>query len=218
MKMLRKSTFVFLAGMLGLFAPSGVFCDQSRHEVVEKFSDAEILKIGENVYNTTGENTCLKCHRAGGLGEGWANCKDLRKPYDWNVFKGYGGYEAMEKDPETFYKNMYTTIEYLLANGGIRWNQGFKKDHPEIVLDWTKTPNKNNGQFDMMMWGTAQPITKKKIQEIQKGLAAEGKTLTDAEMKDLAVYSTLEYIKTFEEPRKKDDGTLYPKIHRSVKP
>lgn len=212
MNIKKSISSLFLTGLLCVSISSTGFCDQTRSEVLKNFTDAELLQIGDKVFNTTGENTCLKCHRAGGIGEGWTGCKDLRKPWNFTSFKALGGYEAMQKDPEKFRKDMTTIQEYLLANGGIKMNMGFKKDHPDVILDWSKSPT-SKGQYDMMMWGTVQKAEKDKIKEIQKDLEAQGKKLTDVEMKDLAVYSVHEYVKTFEEENKKEDGTVLPKIY-----
>jgi len=165
--------------------------------VLEDFSQEEIVSVGENVYQTPGQQTCLKCHRAGGEGEGWAGASDLRKPYEWNSFKALGGYEALEADPAQFRQNMETLLTYLITNGGLKTNIGFKKDHPEIKLDWSKTDGKK--QFDMMMWGTFQKEMKKKIKVVQAELAEEGTEIADEDMRTFATYAVIEYIRGFEE-------------------
>ncbi len=205
-----KVVCLFFVGLI--LITTSVSADQPRADVLKQFTREEIVEIGNNVYNTKAENTCLKCHLAG-QGEGWAGAADLRKPYKWNAFNALGGYEALTNDPETFYKNFYTVLEELIENGGIKFNQGFSKEYPGIVLDWSKTKKK---QYDMMMWGTVQGPMKQKIKTIQTDLETKGKKLTDAEMKDLAIVAVLEYIKGLEEPHKKDDGTEYPKIHRPL--
>lgn len=211
---MKKITIVscITLAIAGILMVSVAIADQSREAVLKQFTPVEIEEIGKNVYQTTGENTCLKCHRSGGEGEGWAGAADLRKPYKWNAFTTLGGYEALEKNPEEFRKKFYTILEALAAEGGIKWNLNFKKTHPDIVMDWSKSEKKKT-QYDMMMWGVAQAAVKKKIADIQKDLESKGKKLTDAEMKDLAVYAVMQYIKGFEEPQKKPDGTSYPKIH-----
>lgn len=200
---------------LSLIAAVGiaVVCQAAdRTAILAKISPEEVVKIGEDIYQTPGQQTCQKCHMGNGQGEGWAGAADLRKPYKWNVFTGLGGYERLAAEPEKMRAEMRTVLEYLINEGGLKFNVQFKKAHPEIVIDWTKSVTKNKREYDMMMWGAVQTDHKKKIKKVQADLKAKGIELTDAEMRDLAVHSLIEYVKTFEEPHQLPDGTDAPKI------
>lgn len=183
-----------------------------RAEVLAKFTPEEIVKFGEDIYQTPGQQTCQKCHMGNGQGEGWAGAADLRKPYKWNSFNGLGGYERLASDPEKMRAEMRTVLEYLIDQGGLKFNLQFKKAHPDVVIDWTKSVTPNKREYDMMMWGIVQTDHKIKIKKIQTDLKGKGVVLTDAEMRDLAICAVIEYVKTFEEPNKLPDGTEAPKI------
>ncbi len=196
-----------------LFAGGGYVFSEAltpREQVLAKFSKEEMVEIGKNIYQTPGAQTCQKCHRGNGEGEGWAGAAVLKQPHTWNAFLGLGGYEALAQDPAAFRKKMEAILENLITTGAIKYNLEFSAAHPELALDWDKTIKKA-GQFDMMMWGVAQPEMKKKVKEVYETLVkTKHPDVTEAEMAILAPHATLEYVKTFEEPNQED--TSKPKI------
>jgi len=208
---MKKIIFVML--MFGLLISRVGYADQAAVDaIIQKLTPTDIQKIGSDVYNTPGAQTCLKCHLGGGLGGGWAGAQDLRKPYTWASFNILGGYDALKADTVKFRKDMWTVLEYLFINSGLKWNMGFSKDHPEVQVDWSKNP-KGVPQYDMMMWGIYQPEMKAKIKLIQAGLKTDmSLDINDEDMKLLAAYSVFEYIKTFEEAKVNEDGSVEPKI------
>lgn len=195
---------VFFTAVISL---SVIFQGQAFAQVPENisgmFTTEELVSIGEQIYQTPGQQTCLKCHREEGQGEGWAGAADLRKPYTWNSFKALGGYDALEEDRETFLANLHKVLFYLIQNGGVIWNTKFKTVHPDVEMDWSLTNGKS--QYDMMMWGTVQKEMKDKIAVVQQELVDSGKEIDDELMKDLAVYAVFEYVKQFEEENEDED-------------
>ncbi len=180
-----------------------------RAQFGQMFTKAELVKLGENIYQTKGMQTCLQCHRAGGEGEGYAGAAKLRAPWTFRSFNALGGYEALAANPKEFRNKMEVALLYLLHGGALNWNANFAKDHPEIVYDWSKT---GKDKYDMMMWGVAQAEMKAKVEKVHGELTASGKTLSEEDMSWLAALATLEYIKTFEKPGKLADGKPAPKI------
>ena len=199
---MKRITVLSLAVIFTLIFQVRAF-SQVPENVSSIMTHDELVETGEKIFQTPGQQTCLKCHREEGQGEGWAGAADLRKPYTWNSFRALGGYDALEEDREGFLKNLHTVLYYLIQNGGVRWNTQFKSAHPEIEMDWSLTNGKT--QYDMMMWGTAQKEMKVKIAEVQAELVAAGKPIDDELMKDLAVYAVFEYVKQFEEENEDDD-------------
>jgi hypothetical protein len=162
----------------------------------------QLLKIGEAVYNTEGENTCLKCHGKGGTGGDQAGAADLRHPKTWRVYQALGGDAAFNADKAKFVKDMEAVIHDLIRNGATQWNIKFPKEHKEITLDWTKVsiPDKADKYNQMMKGITSEPMAKK-IKDLQGDLEKEGKKITPAQMRDVSAVADFEYVKTF------DDGS-----------
>jgi cytochrome c553 len=180
-----------------------------RAQFDQMFTKPELVKMGENIYQTKGMQTCLQCHRAGGEGEGFAGAAKLVAPNTFRSFNALGGYDALAKNPKEFREKFETSLLYLIHGGGLNFNQNFSKDHPEIVYDWSKT---GKTQYDMMMWGVAQAEMKTKVKKVHEELTAAGKTLSESDMQWLAAYAALEYIKSFEKPGKLANGKPAPKI------
>jgi hypothetical protein len=162
----------------------------------------QLLKIGEEIYNTDGANTCLKCHGPGGTGGDQAGAADLRHPKTWRVYQALGGDAAFAADKEKFLKNVDVVIHDLIRNGAPVWNLKFPKAHPDIKLDWSKVsiPDKADKYNTMMKGITADPMVKK-VKEIGEQLEKEGKKLDTNQLRDLAAVSDFSYVKTF------DDGS-----------
>lgn len=162
----------------------------------------QFLKIGEAVYNTDGENTCLQCHGKGGTGGTQAGAADLRHPKTWRIYQALGGDTAFKANKEKFRQDMETVLHDLIRNGATQWNIKFPKEHKDIVLDWGKVsiPDKADKYNQMMKGITSEPMAKK-LKELQEQLGKEGKKLTAAQMRDLAAVSDFEYVRTF------DDGS-----------
>src|SRR5262245_54468678 len=163
---------------------------------------AQLLKIGETVYNTDGENTCLQCHGKGGTGGTQAGAADLRHPKTWRVYQALGGDEAFKADKEKFRQDMEAVLHDLIRNGAPQWNLKFPSAHKEIKLDWTKVtvPDKADKYNQMMKGITSEPM-EKKVKEVGEQLKKDGKQLTPAQVRDVASVSDFEYVKTF------DDGS-----------
>jgi len=162
----------------------------------------QMLKIGEDVYNTDGENTCLKCHGKGGTGGDQAGAADLRHPKTWRVYQALGGDAAFKANKDKFIDDMETVIHDLIRNGATQWNIRFPKEHKEIALDWAKVSIPDTAdKYNQMMKGiTSEPMAKK-LKDVQDQLAKDGKKLTAAQLRDLAAVCDFMYVKTF------DDGS-----------
>lgn len=180
-----------------------------RAQFDQMFTKPELVKLGENIYQTKGMQTCLQCHRSGGEGEGFAGAAKLIAPNTFRSFNALGGYDALAKNPKEFREKLETSLLYLIHGGGLNFNKNFTQDHPEIIYDWSKT---GKTQYDMMMWGVAQAEMKVKVKKVHEELSASGKNLSDEDMQWLAAYATLEYIKAFEKPGKLAEGKPAPKI------
>jgi len=162
----------------------------------------QLLKLGEAVYNTDGENTCLQCHGKGGTGGTQAGAADLRHPKTWRIYQALGGDAAFKANKDKFRQDMATVLHDLIRNGATQWNIRFPKEHKEIALDWSKVtiPDKADKYNQMMKGITSEPMVKK-LKDLQEELGKGGKKLTAGQMRDLAAVSDYEYVKTF------DDGS-----------
>ena len=162
----------------------------------------QLLKIGEEVYNTDGENTCLQCHGKGGTGGTQAGAADLRHPKTWRVYQAMGGDEAFKANKTKFLQDMDAVLHDLIRNGATQWNIKFPREHKEITMDWGKVtiPDKADKYNQMMKGITSEPMAKK-LKEIQERLDKEGKKLNPQQMRDVSAVSDFEYVKTF------DDGS-----------
>jgi hypothetical protein len=162
----------------------------------------QLLKIGGEIYNTDGANTCLKCHGPGGTGGDQAGAADLRHPKTWRVYQALGGDAAFTANKEKFLKDIDTVIHDLIRNGAPAWNLKFPKAHPDIKLDWSKVsiPDKADKYNAMMKGLTSDPMVKQ-VKEIGEQLAKEGKKLDTNQLRDLAAVADFMHVKTF------DDGS-----------
>ena len=162
----------------------------------------QLLKLGDAVFNTDGENTCLQCHGKGGTGGTQAGAADLRHPRTWRVYQALGGDAAFNANKDKFRQEMATVLHDLIRNGATQWNMRFPSTHKEITLDWGKVsiPDKVDKYNQMMKGITSDPMDKK-IKEIHGQLEKDGKKLTLPHMRDLAAVSDFEYVKTL------DDGS-----------
>ncbi len=165
-------------------------------------SKEQLLKIGEDVYNTDGENTCLKCHGKGGTGGDQAGAADLRHPRTWRVYQALGGDDAFKANKEKFIKDIDAVVHDLIRNGATSWNLKFPKEHKEIAMDWGKVtvPDKVDKYNQMMKGITSDPMVKK-VKELQEQFEKEGKKLTIQHIRDVAAVSDFMYVKTL------DDGS-----------
>lgn len=163
-------------------------------------SREQLLKIGGDIYNTEGENTCLKCHGKGGTGGDQAGAADLRHPRTWRVYQALGGDEAFKANKAKFLQDMEIVIHNLIRNGATQWNIQFPSKHKEVKLDWSKVtiPDKADKYNQMMKGITSEPM-KKKLKEIQDQLAKDGKKVTPAQMSDIAAVAGFMYVKTFDD-------------------
>jgi len=165
-------------------------------------SKEQLLKIGDEIYNTEGENTCLKCHGKGGSGGDQAGAADLKHPKTWRVYQALGGDAAFKANKEKFLQDMDTVLHDLIRNGATTWNIKFPREHKDIKLDWAKVtiPDPADKYNQMMKGITSEPM-KKHIKEVQEQLEKQGKKLTFSLMQDVAAVADLMYLKTF------DDGS-----------
>jgi hypothetical protein len=195
--------WLMVAVCVGLFVLPAYAADPIAENVAKMgIAKEQLLKIGEEVYNTEGENTCLQCHGQGGTGGTQAGAADLRHPRTWRVYQYMGGDEAFKANKEKFLKDMETVLHDLIRNGATQWNLRFPKEHKEITMDWEKVtiPDKADKYNQMMKGITSEPMAKK-IKDIQDELGKGGKKLNPQQMRDLAAFSDFEYVKTF------DDGS-----------
>jgi len=173
-------------------------------EAVEKLglSKEQLLKLGDAIYNTEGENTCLKCHGKGGKDGDQAGAADLRHPRTWRAFQALGGDAAFKADKAKFLKDMDAIMHDLIRNGATQWNLKFPKERKEITLDWAKVtiPDKADKYNQMMKGLTSDPMAKK-VKELQEQLEKDGKKLTPQQIRDVAAVADFLYVKTL------DDGS-----------
>ena len=194
--------WLLVAVCVGLFVLPVYAADPIAENVAKLgLTKEQLLKIGEDVYNTDGENTCLQCHGKGGTGGTQAGAADLRHPKTWRVYQYMGGDEAFKANKEKFLKDMDTALHDLIRNGATQWNLKFPKEHKEITMDWGKVtiPDKADKYNQMMKGITSEPM--KKTQRNPGSLGKEGKKLNPQQMRDVAAVSDFEYVKTF------DDGS-----------
>jgi hypothetical protein len=195
--------WLLVAVCVGLFVLPAYAADPIAENVAKLgLTKEQLLKIGEEVYNTDGENTCLQCHGKGGTGGTQAGAADLRHPRTWRVYQYMGGDEAFKANKEKFLKDMDTALHDLIRNGATQWNLKFPREHKEIPMNWEKVsiPDKADKYNQMMKGITSEPMAKK-IKEVQERLEKEGKKITPAQMRDVAAVSDFDYVKTF------DDGS-----------
>ena len=188
---------------VGLFVLPVYAADQIAENVAKLgFAKEQLLKIGEAVFNTDGENTCLQCHGKGGTGGTQAGAADLRHPKTWRIYQALGGDAAFNANKEKFRQDMETVLHNLIRNGATQWNLRFPKEHKEIVLDWKKvTVPDTADKYNQMMKGiTSEPMAKK-LKELQEQLEKDGKKINPQQMKDVSAVSDFMYVRTL------DDGS-----------
>ena len=195
--------WLLVAVCMGVFVLPVYAADPIAENVAKLgFPKEQLLKLGEAVFNTDGENTCLQCHGKGGTGGTQAGAADLRHPKTWRVYQVLGGDEKFNANKEKFRQDMETVLHDLIRNGAPQWNIQFPSKHKEIKLDWGKVtiPDKADKYNQMMKGITSEPM-EKKVKEVGEQLKKEGKQLTAAQMRDVAAVSDFEYVKTL------DDGS-----------
>ena len=188
---------------LGLFVLPALAADKIAGQVAKlDFSEEELFKIGETLFNTEGANTCLKCHGPGGHGGDQVGAADLRHPRTWRSYQALGGDEAFNADKDAFLANMATIIHALIRQGAPIWNQRFAKSHKNIKLDWSKVtiPDKVD-KYNSMMKGITSGPMKKALKAVGKELAGNGKKLKSSRLKDVAAVGAYLYVRSF------DDGS-----------
>lgn len=165
-------------------------------------SKERLLKLGDELYNTDGENTCLQCHGKGGSGGTQAGAADLRHPKTWRAYQALGGDVAFKANKEKMLQDIDAIMHDLIRNGATQWNLKFPKERKEITLDWSKVsiPDKADKYNTMMKGITTDPMAKK-VKEIQEALEKEGKKLTPSQVRDLVSVADFLYVKTL------DDGS-----------
>lgn len=183
------------AGMFALPALAGTIAED-----VAQFnlSEAQLLKMGEMLFNTEGTNTCVYCHGKGGHGGNQAGAADLRHPRTWRVYQALGGDEAFNANKEKFLKDLQTSLHFLIRNGATKWNLSFSKQHKDIEYDWSKVtvPDKASKYNNMMKGVTSGPM-QKQVKEVQKQL----KLKKSSPARDVAAVASLVYVKSL------DDGS-----------
>ena len=156
--------WLMVALCVGLFVLPAYAADPIAENVAKLgVAKEQFVKIGEQVYNTEGENTCLQCHGKGGTGGTQAGAADLRHPKTWRVYQYLGGDEAIKANKEKFLKDMETALHDLIRNGSTQWNQRFPSQHKDIAMDWGKVsiPDKADKYNQMMKGITSEPMKKK---------------------------------------------------------
>lgn len=158
----------------------------------------KLMHVGDEIYNTKGANTCLKCHGKGGFGGDQAGAADLRHPRTWRSFQALGGDEAFKADKEKFLHNLQTAVIYLIRHGGTYWNLRFSKRHPDVKYDWSKVhvPDQADKYNNMMKGLTSGPM-RRHVSKVKKELGL--KKLSDAQ--DAAAVADFTYVKSL------DDGS-----------
>ncbi len=163
-----------------------------------------LLKLGEEIYNTEGANTCLKCHGKGGTGGDQAGAADLRHPRTWVSYQALGGDAAFEANKDEFLKNLEIALHYLINKGGTTWNQRFPKAHKDVTYNWDGVKNadgKDVDKYDSMMKGVTTGPMKKQVKTLKGKLGDAGKKLKSKQLAEVAAVAAYEYVKSF------DDGS-----------
>jgi hypothetical protein len=178
-------------------------------------SQAQLLSIGEAIYNAEGENTCLTCHGKGGTGGDQAGAADLRHPRTWRVYQALGGDAAFAANPTQFRTAMDTVLHYLIRHGATQWNLRFPKAHKAVTLDWSRVTIPDTAeQYNQMMKGLTSAPMSRKLKAVQPQLAKAGKKLSMSRMRDVAAVADLLYIKTFDDGSEQG-GVFTPTADRS---
>ena len=164
----------------------------------------QLVGFGDEIYNTEGANTCLKCHGKGGTGGDQAGAADLRHPRTWLSYQALGGDAAFEANKDEFLKKMEAALHFLFNKGGTAWNQRFSKAHKDVTYEWAGVKNadgKEVNKYDSMMKGVTTGPMKKQVNALKKKLGDNGKKLKSKQLAEVAAVAAFEYVKTF------DDGS-----------
>ena len=200
---MRLLLTVICAGLLALPAYAGEIED---NVAKLKLSQAELLKLGEVIYNVDEANTCLKCHGKGGHGGDQAGAADLRHPRTWRVYQALGGDAAFAANKEKLLTDLEVALHYLIRNGATTWNLRFDKLQKDIKYDWSKVsiPDKADKYNNMMKGLTTEPMKKQVKETIQEKLK-----LNASQAQDLAAVADFEYVKSFDDGS--DKGGVFKK-------
>ena len=177
-------------GLLGLSVlPVSVANAQSANsDVGKQFSDARLVEIGNEVYHSSGTNTCQECHGATGEHGIRPQAANLTQPETWR------SYRALNGD----WSKMDVSLRYLIEYGAMKWNSHFEKEHPDIKYDW---PKAKTTKYNTLMYGETQPAMRSSMAQIKDQIATKDKVqLTDEQMRDLGAEAALRYVKTFSKP------------------
>jgi hypothetical protein len=192
-----------MLGIVLLVMPAAA-SDEIAEEVAKlNLSQEKLVELGEDVFNTEGTNTCLKCHGKGGHGGDQAGAADLRHPRTWVSYQALGGDAAFEANKEEFIKKMETALHFLINEGGTTWNLRFPRTHKDIVYQWDGVKNadgKEVDKYDTMMKGITQMYSKIK-KGFEEKLGEAGKDLNKKQLEKIAAVAAFEYVKTL------DDGS-----------
>ncbi len=166
----------------------------------------QFVAFGEELYNTEGANTCLKCHGKSGTGGDQAGAADLRHPKTWVSYQALGGDAAFEANKDEFLKKMETALLFLINKGGTTWNQRFSKSkaHKDITYNWDGVKNadgKEVNKYDSMMKGVTTGPMKKQVKALKDKVGDAGKKLKSKDLAEIAAVAAFEYVKTL------DDGS-----------
>lgn len=162
------------------------------------FTKAEMVAIGERVYNVEGTTTCVACHGPQGQGGYVSSAPKLNDSTKFEVYDALGGKKAFKKDPAKFKRELETVHVYLLRMGSVNWNKFNKQAHPEVQLDWSKT-NRPHGKLDPNMFGVTKIPTLYAVHDIREELNKNRNLkLSHGDMEDLAAYSVYQYMKTLD--------------------
>lgn len=129
-------------------------------------------------------NTCRDCHGDAGEHGSRANAANLTKPSTWRSYKALGG----------DWNLMKPSLLFLIRNGGIKFNFNFKKEHPEIVYDWSKTGVE---RYDAQMLGLTQGVMQERLVGLQAKLKAEDNVdLPLDQAKEFGSLAVLEFVRS----------------------
>lgn len=181
---MSNSRSFLAAAALGCLAAAGVV---GAGDPPQGFSQEKLVEIGKQIYMAPGPNTCNDCHGAAGFGGSRPAAANLTKPETWRSYLALGGDQA---------KIDVATL-YLIRNGALQFTFKFKKEHPDIILDWGKT---GAAKYNAEMFGITQAATKQRIAELKRKIEGEQKVeLSEDQMKDLAAKAVLEYVKSLKQ-------------------
>lgn len=205
----RKEEFVVTRLMLAMIGVVLLVIPVAAGTIAENVAKLNLapellLEIGDEIYNTEGANTCLKCHGKGGTGGDQAGAADLRHPRTWVSYQALGGNAAFDANKDDFLKKMEAALLYLINKGGTTWNQRFSKAHKDVTYNWDGVKNadgKEVNKYDSMMKGVTTGPMKKRVKALKGKLGDAGKKLKSKQLAEVAAVAAFEYVKSF------DDGS-----------